>query len=72
MISVALSIALTLLVIINTVVSIKYLSMRKKYFKQKQETQMFKNLFNEANRKVKEEANKNIILQSLINQKTKV
>ena len=71
MIPVALSIAVALLVVTNLAISVKYLSMRSKYFQQKQEAKMYRNMFEESQRKIREEANKNIILQSLVNQRAK-
>ena len=71
MIPVALSIAVALLIVINLSISIKYLSMRSKYLQQKQEAKMYRNMFEESQRKIREEANKNIILQSLVNQRAK-
>ena len=59
---------ITALLVTNVILFLKYISVSSKLKRQTKETQMFRNLFNETNRKVKEEANKNIILQSLISQ----
>lgn len=62
------TIIITTLLVTNVILFLKYVSVSSKLKRQAKETQMFRNLFNETNRKVKEEANKNIILQSLISQ----
>lgn len=59
---------ITALLITNVILFLKYVSVSSKLKRQTKETQLYRNLFNEANRKVKDEANKNIVLQSLINQ----
>lgn len=59
---------ITALLVTNVILFLKYVSVSSKLKRQTKETQLFRNLFNEANRKVKDEANKNIVLQSLINQ----
>ena len=61
--------SLVILVITKIILSLKYVSLKNKYLSQKEEMKMYKSLLEEAQRKVREEANKNIILQSLINQK---
>ena len=62
------TIIITTLLVTNVILFLKYVSVSSKLKRQTKETQMFRNLFNETNRKVKDEANKNIILQSLISQ----
>lgn len=59
---------ITALLVTNVILFLKYVSASGKLKRQTKETQLYRNLFNEANRKVKDEANKNIVLQSLINQ----
>lgn len=59
---------ITALLVTNVILFLKYISVSSKLKRQTKETQLYRNLFNEANRKVKDEANKNIVLQSLINQ----
>lgn len=62
------SIVLTLF---NIYLLLKVLALRYKTKKLKQEVEMFMKLHSDAQKAVRDEANKNIILQSLINQRQK-
>ena len=62
------SIVLTLF---NIYLLLKVLALRHKIKKLKQEVEMFMKLHSDAQKTIRDEANKNIILQSLINQRQK-
>lgn len=59
------------LALFNIYLLLKVLALRYKVKKLKQEIEMFMKLHSDAQKAVRDEANKNIILQSLINQRQK-
>ena len=63
--------ALVSLILSNVTLFFKNLALKSKIEKQKHDIEMFMKLHKEAETKLRDEANKNIILQSLINQRQK-
>lgn len=60
------------LALFNIYLFLRILALKSKIKKQKHEIEMFMKLHSDAQRAIRDEANKNIILQSLINQRQKV
>lgn len=67
-----LSATVAILMVINASTFMKYLSVRHQLKKTKNELKIFRNIHNDVQRNLRDEMNKNLILQSLLNQKTKV
>lgn len=59
------------LALFNIYLLLKVLALRHKIKKLKQEVEMFMKLHSDTQKAIRDEANKNIILQSLINQRQK-